>query len=210
MVDNNALNTSFGAAGMAGQMAGLFFLSAFYCLLTVNCPPPNGFIGDRGYTYHLRFLPGLDSAHPSLDFRCGHGFSGGDGGLTQGAAVASAAVRIHFCSSCSCTSLLSNSKRSSLLAVMALSKSSSDTGNKEEEVCSVLNCGRKGVVGDTMITLRNEDPCVAGRTRQVRCKPCHNAHTRIRNLLKKDDELKESMQALSKEDRGALMLQASI
>ena len=93
---------------------------------------------------------------------------------------------------------------------MALSKSSSDTGNKEEEVCSVKNCGRKGVVGDEMIALRKDDPCVAGHYRQVRCKHCHNANTRIKNLLKKDEELKENMQAISKEDRAALMLQASI
>ena len=210
MVDNNMLNTSFGAAGMAGQMAGQFFLSAFYCLLTVNCPPPNGFIGDRGYTYHLRFLPGLDSAHPSLDFRCGHGFSGGDGGLTQGAAVASAAVRIHFCSGCSCTSLLSNSKRSSLLAAMALSKSSSDTGDKEE-VCCVPGCGNTGVVGVGMILHRNEDqPTNAGHHRQVRCKQCHNAYTRINRLLKKDDELRDSMTSLSLDNTSALKLKASI
>ena len=93
---------------------------------------------------------------------------------------------------------------------MALSKSSSDTGDKEEEVCSVLNCGRKGVVGDEMVILRKEDPCVAGHYRQVRCKHCHNAHTRVRNLLKKEDALKESMHAISKEDKAALMLQASI
>ena len=209
MVDNNVLNTSFGAAGMAGQMAGQFFLSAFYCLLTVNCPPPNGFIGDRGYTYHLRFLPGLDSAHPPLDFRCGHGFSGGDGGLTQGAAVASAAVRIHFCSGCSCTSLLSNSKRSSLLAAMALSKSSSDTGDKEE-VCCVRSCGNTGVVGVDMVINRKEDPTKYGHYRQVKCKPCHNAYTRIHTMLKKDEEVRDSMTSLSRDDRSALTLKASI
>ena len=209
MVDNNMLNTSFGAAGMAGQMAGQFFLSAFYCLLTVNCPPPNGFIGDRGYTYHLRFLPGLDSAHPSLDFRCGHGFSGGDGGLTQGAAVASAAVRIHFCSGCSCTSLLSNSKRSSLLAAMALSKSSSDTGD-QEEVCCVRSCGNTGVVGVDMVINRKEDPTKYGHYRQVKCKHCHNAYTRIHTMLKKDEEVRDSMTSLSRDDRSALTLKASI
>ena len=93
---------------------------------------------------------------------------------------------------------------------MALSKSSSDTGNKEEEVCSVKNCGRKGVVGDEMIALRKDDPCVAGHYRQVRCKHCHNAYTRINRLLKKDDELRDSMTSLSLDNTSALKLKASI
>ena len=92
---------------------------------------------------------------------------------------------------------------------MALSKSSSDTGDKEE-VCCVRSCRNTGVVGVDMVINRKEDPTKYGHYRQVKCKPCHNAYTRIQNLLKKDDELKESMQALSKEDRAALMLQASI